>query len=474
MAKPFVEPTSPLFPPADSVKDMRLEVSPNGRHFVTGNGKPFLYLADTAWQLFKRLNHEEVDAYFTNRAAKGFTVIQAYVLRGLKAPNLHGELTLVDGDPTRPNEAFFENVDYIINRANELGLVMGVVTNSGEHVRKGSLDEQVLTESNAVAFGSFLGSRYRENAVVWFLGGDRAPVGYEKVWSGIAQGLKEGSGGAHLVSYHGPGPAPGVVGYSSSFWFHDADWLDFNAIQSSHAWGTLNYEFITHDYNLAPPKPTLDMETRYENHPPIFRWTAGKKPIDAHQVREAAYWNMLAGAAGNGYGHWEVRQFYDAADPRLSSADYAYPKGHLAPGMNWREAMDCEGAYGMGYMRRLLEARPWHRMVPDQGIVASIQGPLEDHVQAARAEDGSFALAYSPFGNPFSVRLDKISGARVTAHWYDPRNGGWELIGEYANTGAQEFTPPSCGEQDDWVLVLDDAAKGLPTAPGSPAGPSLE
>jgi hypothetical protein len=435
---------------------MRLRVSPFGRYLVTDRGRPFLYLADTGWQLFKRLNHEEVDVYFKNRVAKGFTAVQAYMLRGLKTPNLYGDLTLVDGDPTKPNEAFFENVDYVVNRANELGLVMGIVANSGEHVRKGSLNEQVFTESNAFAFGRFLGSRYWQNAVIWFIGGDRSPVGYEAVWNAMARGLKEGSAGAHLVSYHGPGPAPGVVGYSSSFWFHNADWLDFNSIQSSHAWGALNYEFITHDYNLTPAKPTIDMETRYENHPPIV----GKKRMDAHQVREAAYWNMLAGAAGNGYGAWEVRQFYEAGNPRLSSTDYAYAAGQAS--MNWREAMDCEGAFSMGYMRKLLELRPWYRLVPDRAIVASVQGVLEDHVQAARAEDGSFALAYSPFGNPFSVRLDRVSGAMVIAHWYDPRNGGWERIGEYASTGVREFTPPSCGEQDDWVLVLDDAAKNLP------------
>lgn len=105
-------------------------------------------------------------------------------------------------------------------------------------------------------------------------------------------------------------------------------------------------------------------------------------------------------------------------------------------------------------------------MVPDRSIVASVQGPLEDHVQSARAEDGSFVVAYPPFGNPFSVRLERASGAKLIGHWYDPRTGGWEPAGECANTGAPEFTPPSCGEQDDWVLVLDDAAKGLPIPVG--------
>ena len=60
--------------------------------------------------------------------------------------------------------------------------------------------------------------------------------------------------------------------------------------------------------------------------------------------------------------------------------------------------------------------------------------------------------------------MDKVSGARAVANWYDPRNGTWQRSGECATVGVQAFGPPSQGEQDDWVLVLDDAAKGLPTA----------
>ena len=37
-------------------------------------------------------------------------------------------------------------------------------------------------------------------------------------------------------------------------------------IQSGHRWAVPNYEFITHDYNLTPVKPTIDMEARYETH----------------------------------------------------------------------------------------------------------------------------------------------------------------------------------------------------------------
>jgi hypothetical protein len=93
-------------------------VSPNKRSLINQNGDPFFYLGDTAWTLLKRLNREEVDEYLKNRAAKGFTVIQAYVLRGLEVKNIYGDLTLIDRDPTKPNEAFFKNVDTMVNQGN--------------------------------------------------------------------------------------------------------------------------------------------------------------------------------------------------------------------------------------------------------------------------------------------------------------------------------------------------------------------
>ncbi len=112
-------------------------------------------------------------------------------------------------------------------------------------------------------------------------------------------------------------------------------------------------------------------------------------------------------------------------------------------------------------MHRLFELRPWYKLVPDQSLIASGQG--EDHVQAARAEDKSFLIAYLPQGRPVGIHMDKISGKKVKARWYDPREGTWREIGEYVNTGKREFAAPSQGARSDWVLVLDDAEKGYPT-----------
>jgi hypothetical protein len=422
---------------------MRLKVSANGRHFVDQDGKPFFYLGDTAWLLFQRLDRAEVDEYLKDRVGKGFTVIQAYVIRGLgqRHPDgnrsLLGEPPFTDRDPARPNEAFFKHVDHVVNRANELGLVLGLVVAKSWHVNKHP--ERVFDAQNAYTFGKFLGARYRNNAVLWYVGGDSAPGSDAAVWVAMARGLKDGSGGSHLVSYHGSGQT------SSSMWFHKADWLDFNSVQSGHGWAAKTYRFIDKDYGLAPAKPTVDMEPPYENHP-----TGARTPrIDSHQVRQGAYWNLLAGAAGHGYGALDLFWLY-------KDSDGPFPRNGFQP---WRQALAYEGARQVGFLRRLFELRPWYKLVPAQAVIAAGQAEGEDHVRAARAADGSFVIVYLPRGKPVSINMEKVSGKTVKAQWYDPRKGTWQLIGEYASTGTREFTAPSRGAKDDWALVLEDAAK---------------
>jgi|SRR5215207_1524242 len=113
-------------------------VSPD-RHFLLKNGKPFFWLGDTAWELFHRLNREEADRYLKKRSEQGFTIIQAVVLAeldGLHEPNAYGETPLVNDDPAKPNEKYFEHVDYIINKADDYGINIGLLPTWGDKLKK--------------------------------------------------------------------------------------------------------------------------------------------------------------------------------------------------------------------------------------------------------------------------------------------------------------------------------------------------
>ena len=113
-----------------------LKVSDNHRFLVNGNGQPFFWLGDTAWELFHRLDREQAERYLARRAQQGFTVIQAVVLAeidGLKTPNAYGHTPLHDNDPNRPDEDYFRHVDWIVAKANALGLYVGLLPTWGSY-----------------------------------------------------------------------------------------------------------------------------------------------------------------------------------------------------------------------------------------------------------------------------------------------------------------------------------------------------
>jgi hypothetical protein len=77
-------------------------------------------------------------------------------------------------------------------------------------------------------------------------------------------------------------------------------------------------------------------------------------------------------------------------------------------------------------------------------------------------------MIYAPVGRTFTVDMAKISGPKVKAWWFNPRDGKATAFGIFSNSGKQAFTPPNPGETLDWVLVLDDESKAYPP-PGSRA-----
>ncbi|MFO0844988.1 MAG: putative collagen-binding domain-containing protein [Gemmataceae bacterium] len=142
--------------------------------------------------------------------------------------------------------------------------------------------------------------------------------------------------------------------------------------------------------------------------------------------------------------------------------------------MTWEEALNEPGAAQMGHGRRLIESRPYLGRVPDDSVIVtaevatSVPGSGTRRFVATRDEAGRYAMVYAPVGRPFSVAMGKVSGPKVKAWWFNPRDGRATAIGTFPNAGTRPFTPPDVGELLDWVLVLDDASKDFPQ-PGRPA-----
>lgn len=438
-----------------------LKVSDDKRFIIKEDGGAFFWLGDTAWELFHKLNREEVDLYLQNRSEKKFTVIQAVALAeldGLRAANAYGRKPLLQNnrgeyDPAMPDlqveggngYTYWDHVDYIIDEAASLGLYIGLLPTWGDKFNKcWGKGPEIFNDENARIYGRWLGERYKDRTnIIWILGGDRQLMTSKhfNIINEMAAGIKEGDGGKHLMTLHPSGDR------SSSYHVHDEKWLDFNMIQSGH--GGLNkdnYKMVSDDYSRVPVKPVLDGEPRYEDHPIGFKAENGY--FDSFDVRQAAYWALFSGAFGHTYGHHSI--WCMCTEP----ADYFI--------MHWKAALNRPGAGQMQYARNLMESRPFLDRIPDQDLI-SVNYSGSNHLQASRGKD--YAFIYSPNGLSIKVNMGRISGDKVKAHWYNPRNGGSLYIGEYHNSGVQCFVPPSSGRNNDWVLVLDDCDKNF-NAPG--------
>jgi hypothetical protein len=448
--------------PSVDFKHGNLKVSENKHFLVFEDGTPFFYLGDTGWELFHRLNKDETEKYLENRREKGFTVIQAVVLAeldGLNTPNAEGNKPLINNNPLTPNEKYFEHVDWVIKKAEEKGIFIGALPTWGDKWnRKWGEGPQIFNPENARAYGKFIGQRYKNSPnIIWIVGGDR-PIESEihrQIIVAMAEGLREGDGGRHLISFHPTG------GAGSSQNLPNEPWLDFNMRQNGHSLSyTERYYMTGDDYRIQPAKPVIDAEPVYEDHPINFNPDANGHSTSA-DVRRPLYWDLFSGAFGHTYGHHSVWQMWAPSRDPVNR-----------PLMPWYEAIDQPGAGQMMYGRLLMESRPFLTRIPDNTIIvtdriaSSVPGNGSYRFVSTRDEAGTYAMIYVPAGRKFAVRMDAIKGKEVVAWWFNPRNGEAKEIGRYPNTGTQIFNAPSPGENLDWILVLDDASRRYP-APGT-------
>ena len=426
-----------------------LKISANRRHIIREDGTPFFYLADTAWELFHRLDREEAAYYLETRALQGYTAIQAVVLaeHEYDRPNPYNHFPLWENDPTQPNEHYFEHVDFIVNKAASLGLIVAMLPTWGDKWNKAwGVGPEIFTPENAKIYGEFLGKRYRNSPIIWVLGGDR-PISNEShkaIIRSMAAGLKAGDGAKHLMTYHPPG------GATSAEHFHNDDWLDFNMWQTGHKRDVHNGPKIAGDYKLLPIKPVLDAEPGYENHVSNFRYSEGF--MNAYDVRKFAYWAIFAGACGHTYGCHEMWAFWS---PKWAVVNLQHTV--------WHEAIHLPGGNQMQFARHLIESRPMLNRIPDNSFVLSPE--QNPRIVSTRAEDGSFAMVFLPEGGTIKVDARKLTGKSIVAHWYDTRIGKARNAGEFERDSLPEFRAPDRSDAPDWVLVLDDASKNF-RAPG--------
>jgi len=300
----------------------------------------------------------------------------------------------------------------------------------------------IFNESNAYIYGKWLGSRYKDFPnIIWILGGDRPPVNdssdKKNLWRSMAKGILEGTNKKAIITYHPSGESS-----SAKFWPNES-WLTIQMLQSGHAKkDNPVWEWIKRDRQVTPVKPVLDGEPNYEDHP--INWDKKNGYFRDYDVRRQTYRSVFSGACGVTYGNQAMWQFYSEREEPV-----AFPE------RSWIETLDRPGAFQVGYLKKLIESRSVIDRIPDQSIIVGGQGEKMEYATAFRGN--KYCMIYFPVNKGLTLNLSFLSASQIRIWWFHPGNGeaGAPVVMQKIST--MNFTPPTTGNESDWVLIIDDA-----------------
>lgn len=284
-------------------------------------------------------------------------------------------------------------------------------------------------------YGKWIAARYAEKEnIIWMLGGDRPlEEKHKRIVDAMAKGIREADAN-HRITFHPSG------GRTSLNTWGDPEYIDFHTAQTGHGVG-MCYESdrIMLEMACGSPKPYMDSEPRYEDHPACFNDQIGYF-WNADDVRQNAYWNLMTGVCGHTYGNhciWSMTK-----EPR---SYFPFP---------WDEALLHPGAEQIHLIKDLRLSHEYFSFRPAPELLA-FQYEGMGHLAAGRGDD--YGYIYTPLGLPVTVHLSEFKGSeQIRAKWFDCRCGATQVFAILPNRGKTTLVPPTQGKGCDWVLILEE------------------
>lgn len=416
----------------DIAQVLPLRIDPVTHKLADARGRPFFLQGEAAWSLIAQLTDEEVDAYLADRRRRGFNALLVNLIEHKFADHApadpYGESPFDSpGDFRAPADAYFERANRVVQRAEEQGFVVILVPaylgfDGGSEGWYGELLRQ--SPETLRSYGRYVAQQFasRRN-IIWAHGGDYNPP-ERRVVRDIAQGIHETLPSSLATAHCAPEMS------ALDCWGTES-WLRINAVYSYR-----NVRRATEaQAALSADMPLILLESHYENTP----------GIPNREIRAQAYYALLAGASGQVFGNHPIWHF---GGPGYHQVD-----------TTWQAAMDARGSIDMGHLWSLMSAVDWWKLTPDRSrtLLKNVLPLRGARAIAAYASDRTFAMLYVPSAFSVWLDLDALSGAGVSAQWFDPTDGGFRsaVPGRVAG-GLHRFAHPgsNAAGDEDWLLVL--------------------
>lgn len=418
-----------------------IEAAPSGRYLQWSDGTPFFIHADTAWTLPHDYQDEEVIAYLDQRVAQGFNTIQMSAIFGRigqpKDESFH-ERAFVGGDLTKPVDAYWRHVDWVVEQTTRRGLVAILNPIWKRHF---NLLLQASGPEKCRAFGRWFAQRYRQNPrVLYFVGGDERAEPVRNELDAMGRGIQDVYAGRALVAFHNE------ADYSSRDAFPDATWITLNWTYAYAPPYRKKYPYEANwaDWAKHPAMPIqfgegfydFGAETRAGANHQRARWA------DRFALRRQAWWaGVLSGATGHAYGAEAIWL-------------------HNRDSQTWQMAVAYESGQDMRRLKAFVDAIPWWTLQPDHRQAFLVGGfgewRTDDFALAAVSQDRSLAVVYTPVAHALELRLDELRPGNITAQWFDPSSGEYRGLDSalFAKRGTITLPSPAANATGDADHVL--------------------
>jgi len=160
-----------------------LQVAPTRRYLMHGDGLPFFWLADTAWNGPLLSTESDWAAYLSDRAEKGFNVIQFVATPWIGAAgDATGRPAYLGQETIRIEPAFFRRLDRRVDMINEFGMIAAPVLAWAAAWNPDSVylnPGKSLSNEQLIVLLRYLVTRYGAHQAIWILAGDGIYTGDE-------------------------------------------------------------------------------------------------------------------------------------------------------------------------------------------------------------------------------------------------------------------------------------------------------
>jgi hypothetical protein len=371
-----------------------LRVAEGGRFLEHRDGRPFLWLGDTAWTSPSQASADDWRRYVADRARKGYTVVQvATASNGLT--NRSGVPPFDGPGVGRIVPAYWRHLADMSEITNAHGLVLWV-NGLGDPL----WDHKPYPQQELDRLAIQVVARLSGYQVIFSPNSDSD--------AGLATGPAiANASSAHLIHTH-----PGTYLWPERL--YDAGWNHANGLQTGHHGGNrrrqraATFDWTAQVRAYRPRKPLINVEAFYD----AGGTTAGMLPKfqgTAHDARALAYISCLSGAAGytcGAFGLWNWE-----SDPDKP--------------WHWERAIGFASSAHMSVFAAVMRLIGCWRFEPAHHRVQAPGTDVLLRCACAVRDDRQILVAYIPESEIRSVTVDTADlPSPWQAWWIDPV-GGW-------------------------------------------------